>query len=111
MWTAPHAPAGWLPLAGEHCLWLGEDLPLAWVPADMAVAVVLELVLLPASAAAELEGPPGALCEAAVLAWGAAVPFSHVAGGGEAAVAEGPMQASCGGCDLPWSGRAHGGLH
>lgn len=59
--------------------------------------MVLELVLLPASAAEELEGPPGGPCEAAVLAWGAVVPFSRVAGAGEVAVAEGPMQASCGG--------------
>ena len=75
---------------------LTEQLPLAWVPGDVCVAVVLELLLVQGDADAE----DPSTSSSTVLSWGVAAPFSRVSGDGAALVAEGPKQASTGTC---WS--------
>jgi hypothetical protein len=74
--------------AGAHCLATSNDVALAWIPGDVCVAVVLELVLLEGGADPEDHG--GSTCT--VLAWGALMPFSRVSGDGHALVAEGQKQ-------------------
>ncbi|GAB4818555.1 hypothetical protein N2152v2_005601 [Parachlorella kessleri] len=79
---------------GAHRITLTEQLPLAWVPGDVCVAVVLELLLVQGDA--DAENPSSS--SATVLSWGVAAPFSRVSGDGAALVAEGPKQARGGHC-------------
>ncbi|KAL4443404.1 hypothetical protein ABPG75_011141 [Micractinium tetrahymenae] len=82
---------------GEHLLVLGRDAPLAWVPTDRRVVLVLELVLAPGSGGSSNGGEAG-LGSELVLGWTAVAPFRWHGGGSSsstvAALAEGPHLAA-----------------
>eukprot|EP00887_Chlorella_sp_A99_P001170 scaffold14.g1170.t1 len=94
------------PVAGQpgaHLLAVADNLPLAWLPADDMVAIVLELVFVPCSGSgggggstSPLRGGRAAADAAAgggtVLAWGAFVPFAQRGRRATLEVEEGPRR-------------------
>lgn len=74
---------------------LAGQAPLAWLPADHLVALLLELLLLPPPALGCTRGSGGASASAGtqtVLGWAAVTPFSGRPGSCELSVAQGLYQ-------------------
>lgn len=84
--------------AGKHelVLQLAGDAPLAWLPCDRHVVVLLELLFAPAPPGASRSSSTGG-CGGdggleAVLGWAAVSPFLRGGGSAQATLAEGPHQ-------------------